>query len=365
MLMRARLVTVVLFLTVAFPALAKERRLLYVATPGIRNYVQFGGVGLLVFDIDKGHRFVRRIPTLETQPGQEPENVKGICASAKKGRIYVGTIKRLLCFDLRTDRLLWNREYSGGCDRMAISPDGALIYMPSLEGPTWTVVDAATGDVVTVLEPKSGAHNTVFGPDGKRVYLAGLKSNMLNVADAVSHRLLMPVGPFGNVIRPFTVNGSQTRCYVNVNDLLGFEVGDLTTGKFLCRVEVEGFKQGPVERHGCPSHGVALTPDEKEIWLADAANRRVHVFDSTTVPPKQKQSIELRGQPGWITFGLSGRYAYPSTGEVIDAKTKRIVAALTDELGREVHSEKMVEVTFDGERPVKNADQFGIGRRRR
>ena len=41
------------------------RHLLYVATPGIRNYVEYGGVGLLVFDMDNGHKFLRRIPTFE------------------------------------------------------------------------------------------------------------------------------------------------------------------------------------------------------------------------------------------------------------------------------------------------------------
>jgi len=41
----------------------EEKRFLYVAVPGIRNEVEHGGVGVLVFDIDKGHKFVRRIPT--------------------------------------------------------------------------------------------------------------------------------------------------------------------------------------------------------------------------------------------------------------------------------------------------------------
>ena len=38
-------------------------RRLYVAEPGIRDYLEYGGHGLLVFDIDHGHRFVKRIPT--------------------------------------------------------------------------------------------------------------------------------------------------------------------------------------------------------------------------------------------------------------------------------------------------------------
>ena len=61
---------------------AAERHYLYVAEPGIRNYVQYGGTGVLVFDIDHGYGFVKRIPTWETPGGKEPENVKGIAASA-------------------------------------------------------------------------------------------------------------------------------------------------------------------------------------------------------------------------------------------------------------------------------------------
>ena len=77
-----------------------------------------------------------------------------------------------------------------------------------------------------------------------------------------THLLKRAVGPFGGSVRPFTINGSGTRVYANVNGLLGFEIGDLQTGRVLQRVEVTGFAQGPVKRHGCPSHGIALSPDE-------------------------------------------------------------------------------------------------------
>ena len=102
-----------------------------------------------------------------------------------------------------------------------------------------------------------------------------------------------------------------------------FEIGDIKTGKKIHRVEVEGFQQGTVKRHGCPSHGIGLTPDEKEVWLCDAANQRMHIFDNTVMPPKQVASVELRDQPGWITFSLDGIHAYPSTGEIVDIKAGR------------------------------------------
>jgi len=344
---------------------AEEKHLLYVASPGIRNYVQYGGVGILVYDIAAGHKFVKRIPTWPTGEGSEgnqAENVKGVVANAKTAKIYVSTPKRVACFDLITEKKVWEKEYEGGCDRMALSPDGRTMYVPSFEGPHWLVVDALTGEVNKKLELNSGAHNTIYSLDGRFAYLAGLKSPLLRVTDTKTHTITKEIGPFSNVIRPFTINGDQTLCYVNVNDLLGFEIGDLKTGKKLHRVEVSGFQKGPTKRHGCPSHGVGLTPDEKEIWLCDAFNERMHIFDNTVTPPKQITSVKLREQPGWITFSLDGKLAYPSTGEVIDVKTKKIVTALSDETGRPVHSEKLLEIVFANGKPVLAGDQFGLGR---
>lgn len=346
------------------PLAPAERRLLYVAMPGIRNYLEYGGIGVLVYDVDAGHRWVKRIPTMEIAAGEAAENVKGICASARTGRLYVSTIKRLLCLDLLSEKLLWNRTYEGGCDRMCLSPDGKILYVPSLEGPHWNVVEALSGDPVARIETGSGAHNTVYGASGSHAYLAGLRSPLLSVADARTHRVVKTVGPFGNSIRPFTINGSETLCFMNVNDLLGFEIGDLKSGKMLHRVEVAGFSKGMTKRHGCPSHGIGLTPDEKEIWLTDAANSSVHIFDGTKMPPPQITSIRLRDQPGWVTFGVDGQYAYPSTGDVIDVGQRRIVATLSDEFGRAVQSEKMLEIVFAEGKPVRAGDQFGIGRRR-
>ena len=346
---------------VAAPPQTQERHLLYAAVPGIRNYLELGGAGILVFDMDRNHAFVKRIETPASR-ANKPENIKGICANAGTQRLYFTTLTKLYCLDLLSEKTLWERALSGGCDRMALTPDGKVLYVPSLESTHWHVVDAASGDVITKIVPESGAHNTVCSLDGTCAYLAGLKSPLLTVVDAKTQKVGQPVGPFSAPIRPFTVNAAKTLCFVNVNGLLGFEIGDLTTGKMLHRVEVQGFQQGPVKRHSCPSHGVGLTPNEKELWVCDAANSRMHVFDATVMPPKQTVSMLLRDQPGWITFSLDGRYAYPSTGEIVDTRTKKIVTALQDEKGREVHSEKMVEVVFKGDVPVRTGDQFGLGR---
>ena len=68
------------------------------------------------------------------------------------------------------------------------------------------------------------------------------------------------------------------------------------------------------------------------------------------MPPRQIASVWLRDEPGWITFGIDGTLAHPATGEVIDTKTRKIIATLKDEHGRDVHSEKLLEIDFDGNR---------------
>jgi len=352
----------VMTLSSMLPGDAAERRLLYVATPGIRDYLEYGGHGLLVFDIDQGHKFVKRIPIGGVDADGKPINVKGICASAKTGRIHISTKVSLMCLDMVSEKLLWERRYDKGCDRMALSPDGKTIYQPSFEKDEWYVLDAMTGNELKRLKPDSRAHNTVYGLDGKFCYLAGLRSPLLSVAETSSHKLQRVVGPFSHNIRPFTVNGKQTLVFVCINECLGFEIGDIVTGKKLHRVEVQGFPMGKVKRHGCPSHGIGMTPNEKEIWVCDAHNKRMHIFDATAMPPKPVANIRCRDEPGWITFTIDGTLAYPSSGDVVDVAKREIVARLTDEKGRAVGSEKLLEIDWDGDKPVRAGNQFGVGR---
>ncbi len=345
------------------PAQETIKRYLYVASPGIRDYLEYGGHGIIVFDIDDGHRFVRRI-SLEgygVDDQGKPVNVKGICGNAATKRLYVSTKQHLICLDLQTDKVLWQREYPLGCDRMSMSPDGTTIYQPSFEKDRWYVLNAADGEVIDEIVPNSRAHNTVVSVDGDEAYLAGLASPLLTVVNTTDRTDIRTVGPFADSIRPFTVNGDRSLVFVNVNNLLGFEIGDLKSGKKLHRVEVTGVPRGQPLRHGCPSHGIAMSPDERRIWISDGFNSTVHIFDSTVLPPTPIASIPLRGQPGWVTFSIDGSIAWPSTGQAIDAQTHEIIATLTDEQGRAVESEKVLEIDFQGADVVAVGDQFGRG----
>ena len=356
----------------------QTERYIYAALPGVGggNNLSYGGAGILVFDIDHGHKFVRRIPLQGEIPATAPagragrggaqEAIKGIAAHAGTARLYVSTSRRIAAYDLRTDKLVWEQAVEGrGTDRLALSPDGQTIYAPELGAPKWAVVDAATGSLITTVDKPGSPHNTQYSDDGRFVYFeAEGNTRTMSVVDPKTHTIVKELGPFGNMVRPFTFNGKQTLLFANINDFLGFEVADLKTGNILYHVEVPNVTAGKSPTHGIPSHGIAMTQDESEIWIADNANNYVRIFDATVMPPVMKTSVKVRDEPGWITYGIDGKLAYPSTGDVVDVKTKQIVATLQDENGANVESEKLLEIDFAGGKPVVAGDQFGKGKKR-
>jgi DNA-binding beta-propeller fold protein YncE len=334
---------------------------LYVATPGIRDYLGYGGHGILVFDMDNNHQFVKRIKTQGYHADHTPSNVKGVAVSILYNSIYVSTLESLQRIDLTTEKLVWEKTFEGGCDRMSISPDGKTMYLPSLEKDFWNVVNCETGEIIKKLSGFKRAHNTLYGSSGKLVYMDDIGNPWIYVSDTKTQEVSGKVGPFSNNVRPFTIDSKEKLVYITADSLLGFEVGDLQTGKTLQKVVVEGWEKGPVRRHGNPSHGIGLTPDEKELWVCDGHNMRLHVF-SAIAPFQQLTTIPLKDMPGWITFSTDGRFAYPSSGEVIDIKTRKILTNLQDEFHDNVASEKMIEIQFNGKKVVKIGDQFGVGR---
>jgi pyruvoyl-dependent arginine decarboxylase (PvlArgDC) len=52
-----------------------------------------------------------------------------------------------------------------------------------------------------------------------------------------------------------------------------------------------------------PKSRIALTADEKELWLAHCANSALHVFNSSVMPPDQLTTIKVREWPSCFSAG--------------------------------------------------------------
>lgn len=357
--MKARLFPLLALLLAAFTATAAEpaeKHLLYLATP---DGAQPGGsgAGVLIFDIDDGHKFVRRfdVPIFK-------EGIRGFCASAATKRAFYTTTNHTLgCLDLETDKVIWEKKYEAGCDRAAITPDGKKLYVPTgwwLRGEKsgWFVVDAANGEILKRLDLGNQAHNTVMSLDGS-IVLGGTETalHVIRTSDDTVVKTIAPIGESG--VFPMTINARGTLAFVCLGKHIGVDIADLESGKILHRVMAQG---GALNRR---THGAGLTPDERELWLSDQGGNALYVFDATVMPPVEKARVALTaGGHGWITFSLDGRYAWCHTPDVIDAQTKQIVATLKDERGELVSGSKFFEAVFRGGKLVQVGDQFGVGR---
>src|SRR4029077_8133140 len=105
------------------------------------------------------------------------------------------------------------------------------------------------------------------------------------VASTATNRVVRKIGPLnGPGVRPFTINGSQTLAFTTARSFLGFQVGSIRTGKVLYTVPVPGFSFNPAKFGRTPDHGIALSPNERRLYLIDTPNGYVHVFDVQGLP---------------------------------------------------------------------------------
>lgn len=143
--------------------------------------------------------------------------------------------------------------------------------------------------------------------------------------------------------------------YVTQRGLLGFRVIDLRTGGTSYVVHFKGFTWNPRFGPNPPSHGLSLAPDRPELWVLDAPNRSVHVFDVSALPdgpPRRVEDVRLEetlAQIGSLTHSADGRFLYVGdAGDVIDTRTRKVAAHLE----ALQHSRVVLEVDWVDGRPV-------------
>jgi hypothetical protein len=341
------------------------RELVYAAVPG----------SIVVLDARDHYNFVKRIP-FEWKPAPLPlESISAMMADPVTNMIYVSTRGHLIAIDLLTEKVVWAKAYEPGtcCERGEITPDGLHLVVGSDLKDFHRVIAARTGEVEGIIPTPLSMfnHNMNLSADGKTDFAAP-NGVTITIADVPSRKPIKTI-TFDDHVRVFVINHDATRIYANLNNLLGFEIADVKSGKVIKRIEAPGEMwkakwADPNQHfygHGAPMHGLAMTPDECEVWLPDAINNQVLVYDNGGEWPvlNMEKSFKTNGAPnGWITMGLDGERAYMASGDVVDVSTHKVVGQLRDEYGRHMDSEKVQDMEFDLDGHLaRTVDQFAVG----
>lgn len=328
--------------------------------------------------MDNGHTLVKSIsmPTLQ--------GVRGVVVDPASAMLYISYHGdggahgngSMLKYNLLTDTVVWTKNYPFGIDSMAITPDGNTIYMPdgvaSYDG-TWHILKTSDGSVTGSIFVNTGAaaHNTIVSLNGSHVYLGSINYNFLVEANTSTNKIIQRIGPLKDGVRPFTINGTETLAFTTATGFLGFEVSSITTGKVLYTVPIKGFTAPPGSN---PSHGISLSPDEKEVYVIDSVNSYVHVFDVRGLPgtaPTQVADIPLRSmagsespclydcsREGWVLHSGDGRFVYiGDSGDVVDTITRKSII----NLNTLYNTRKFLEIDWANGVPVFTTSRYGLG----
>jgi hypothetical protein len=330
-----------------------------------------------VYDADRGYTLVKAISLPQTMAG-----TRGVTVAPATHMLFVsyggdglnfnGSV---LAYDLLAERVIWTVHLKTGIDSGQVSPDGKWIYMPTGEnspGGIWNILDTANGAVVGTIQGGPGAHNTVASHDGRYVYLGPRGSNYLDVYDTAT-RQVRGVGPLVGTVRPFTVNGSNTLAFTTATNFDGFQVSSIPAGKALFTVSFAAVPSG--FRFTGPSHGISLSPDEKQLFVIDSVNKAVQAYDVSrvaegvapahlgTVPVAGLNGTESPcaydcGRGGWLQRSVDGRFIFVGdSGEVIETATRRVVTTLP----ALANTKKSVEIDWSRGVPVASSERTGVG----
>jgi YVTN family beta-propeller protein len=267
----------------------------------------------------------------------------GVCAPADGRVLFVTVMSTSLMkvVDTATNKITGTiplvSEPSGAQpNQCASTPDGHYVAVPMrFYGKDQSklgdidVISMPEGKIVKVL-PLPFPHNCFSTSSNQILYCESRATGAIYPVNlkTMSFDEKIPTGPDP---RPFAFAPNGKTLYTALGAYHGFAIVNMET-KQIQRVALAGPPEPPVCQKyepNTPTHGVALSPDGKELWVTSMDDASLHVYDLAA--KKWTQAIHTGDCPNWISITPGGKYVTVSncganTVSVIDAKSKKVVA---------------------------------------
>jgi YVTN family beta-propeller protein len=290
----------------------------------------------------------------------------GVTFSPDKRWAYITseTDQSLFVVDTQTGKTMKKVLLSRGAANLpAITSDGGRLFicinglrdekgnMLSDRGGAVDIVDLTSLEKVKTLTFKGGMHDCYITRDNKYVVAGSNGGKFFTVIDVKTEEPVwekhFDTGVLNMEIES-NPDGSARRLFVFLNDFRGFAVVDFATQKEVARIklpdEPSPFLQIPklVRRNITPTHGSAISPDGKSLWIGCRGSNGVYVYSLSDlkmlgfVPTPKFEGAQHPvdgGDPGWLTFTADGKTVYVANAAVnsvsaIDAKSMKEVARI-------------------------------------
>ena len=249
--------------------------------------------------------------------------------------------------DQKSGKIINKVRLSGHPNNIAVTKDGrdVLVCIAAPPG-ALDVVDTTSMDVVKTIPVKGPLHNVYVTPDGKFAVAGSVVAKRLTVIDLKTLEPSWDIS-FESGVRPMTfdtnTDGSTRRIFVQLSNFHGFIVVDFAKHQEVSRITLPEGKYGREEwRLGTPSHGIAVAPDGKTLWVNSILANAVFEYSlpdlqllgHAALPEVKRQGKASSGSvPEWITFTPDNKTAYVSNSaarslSAIDTQTLKEIALI-------------------------------------
>jgi YVTN family beta-propeller protein len=205
------------------------------------------------------------------------------------------------------------------------------VVVPIRDGNSADIVNVAERKVVKVL-PVKFPHNAVDAESNRFAFVSSMGAREIDMVDLEKMQYAAHI-PVGGVPRPYVVTPDGRTLYVALSDLHGFAIVSVPERKVLAKVRMPSRNHTPKARPYEPSntltHGLALSPDGRELWVTSLLDNCLYIYDVKA--GKVVGSVPVGDGPNWVAFSPDGKYVVVSNAgtddvSIIEAKSRREVA---------------------------------------
>ena len=261
--------------------------------------------------------------------------VHGAAVQADGKRLFT-TIESenvLKIIDTTQDKVIAAIKLTGRPHQCAATGDGRYVAVPIRDKNSLDIVDVAQRQVVKTL-PLSRPHDSVNAGSNRYVFASSMGDQKIDVLDLETMEYSAEI-PVGGVPRPFVVSSDGKTMYVALSNLHGFVAADIVQRKIVSRVEIPAEHAHRKERSLEPievlTHGLALSPEQSELWVTSLLDDSVYIYDVKA--NKVTGRVATGDGPNWVAFSPDGKYVCVSNTDsddvsIIDVKSRREFARL-------------------------------------
>lgn len=257
-----------------------------------------------------------------------------ICYSADGLKVYTTTelVPTLKEIDTATNTVVGTVPLPARPNECTVTQNGRYVVVALRGNNTAVIIDSATNQIVKTL-PIKGPHNCfspiggsddyVFCEEQRGFDIAKIDMKTMDIVDRIK---------INGEGRPFVVTPDLNTIYVALSDLSGFAKVDVLAAK-VTEVTLPPTQEMDctIEPGNTPTHGIAITPDLKKLWITDVPGAGVYVYDLKS--NKLSNKISVGTCPNWLSITSDGKYVAVSNAQsnsvsIIDAKTARVLSEI-------------------------------------